>query len=71
MNTESTDPVPGTREEWRHCIEQWCRIELTPAFVQARIEALENPHDEQTQRFIECYGHQHHQQVLAWFKQAL
>jgi len=71
MSTEFTDPIPSTSEEWRHCIEHWCGIELTPDFVKARIKALENPHDEHTRRFIECYGEAHRQQVLAWFKRAL
>lgn len=68
--TDTDDPIPRTSEQWRHCIEHDCGIPLTAEFVAARIRALENPNDQHTRRFIECYGRDHHQRVLAWFRQA-
>ena len=32
--------IPNTYEEWRHCIQDICRIPLTPAFVEERLQAL-------------------------------
>ncbi len=69
MTTE--DPIPRTREQWQYCIEHWCGIELTSEYVKKRIQALDNPNDEHTRKFIECYGSAHHQRVLEWFRQAL
>ena len=68
--TEFGDPIPQSYEHWRHCIEHWCGIEMSPEFIEARIGALDNPDDEHTQRFIDCYGESHRQAVLGWLKQA-
>ncbi len=67
--TEHDDPIPQTYEGWQHCIEHWCGIPLTADFVNARIQALENPSEEHTRKFIQCYGQDHHGRVLAWFRQ--
>ena len=56
MTTDSTDPIPRTFEQWRHCIEHWCGIEITPEFIDKRLRALQDTNDYHTRRFIECYG---------------
>jgi len=62
--------IPDSYQAWRHCIEVECRLQLTPAYIQARIAALNNPHDFHTQQFVRCWGEEHRQQVLGWFQQA-
>ncbi len=69
--TDHDDPIPRSYDHWRHCIEHWCGIPLTSEFAEQRFQALENPADEHTRRFIECYGKDHHARVLGWFKQYL
>ncbi len=69
MSTE-TDPIPRDYAAWRHCIEHDCQIPLTQDFITARLEALRNERDEHTRRFLECYGDDHHRQVLSWFERA-
>lgn len=67
--TEMDDPIPQTMDQWRRCIEVDCGIPLTVDFAKKRIQDLEDSGNFHTQRFIECYGTDHHQRVLSWFRQ--
>lgn len=58
---------PRTYEEWRHCITVDCGIELTEAFIDARLRALRDPGDPSTAQFVELYGEDYRDQVVAWF----
>ena len=60
----------STYDDWKHCITVDCRIPLTLAFVEQRLEALRDPADYGTQRFIETWGEDHLARVIAWFEQA-
>ena len=60
----------NTYEEWEHCITVACDIPLTPAFIESRLAAQNNPRDAHTQRFVETWGESHLQLVVAWFEQA-
>ncbi|WP_119394097.1 hypothetical protein [Salinibius halmophilus] len=62
--------IPTTYDAWKHCITKECEIELTLPYVEARLEALQNDHDEHTRQFVQLYGEGYHQTVIAWFKQA-
>lgn len=70
MTTETSDPIPRNYDEWRHCIEHWCGIELKPEFIAKRLSALQNASDEHTQRLRACYGEDHLQSLIGWFKRA-
>ncbi|MGD2119688.1 MAG: hypothetical protein PVG66_15125 [Chromatiales bacterium] len=61
---------PGDYASWRYCIEVKCGLALTPEYIQARIVALSETGNEETQRFTRLYGDAYRQQVLAWFQQA-
>ncbi|MDB6454234.1 hypothetical protein [Falsirhodobacter sp. 20TX0035] len=63
--------VPQTYADWRHCITVACGIPLTPAYIRARIDALEDPRDDHTRRFVERWGRAHHERTLGWFREAL
>jgi hypothetical protein len=58
-------------ETWKTCIEIDCGIELTPAFCEQRIKALNDLNDSDTQKFIKLYGRAHTDNVIAWFKKHL
>ncbi len=58
-------------QDWRYCIEKSCRIELTKHFIESRLQELNDPKSESTQRFIQRYGANHHKQITLWFRQAL
>ncbi len=62
--------VPNSYDEWVHCITVKCEIPLTADFVAARIEALQNKDDFQTQKFITQWGEAHYTRTLGWFRQA-
>ncbi len=66
----STPMIPQTYQQWQHCITVECGLTLTPAYIEKRIQALSSEKDEHTRQFVQKYGPEYHQQVLAWFKQA-
>lgn len=59
-----------TYEQWKHCITRICAIPLTLDYVEARIAALRNPADHETQRFVSSWGEAHLQRAIGWFQQA-
>ncbi|MDR7154807.1 hypothetical protein J2W40_001622 [Sphingobium xenophagum] len=62
--------IPTSYEEWEHCITVLCRISLTPAYVETRITALDDPGDHMTQRFVQTWGEAHLDRVRSWFRKA-
>ena len=62
--------IPGTYEEWRHCITTTCGIPLTDAYIEERLRALRSPRIAATARFRELYGQRHLDQTIRWFEQA-
>lgn len=57
-------------DDWKHCITVGCDIPLTPAFVEARLAALQNRSDMHTRKFIDQWGEAHLNRVIGWFEQA-
>lgn len=55
-------------DDWRSCITIECSIPLTPEFIQARLNALRNPRDLHTQKFLDEWGQAHLNQVIHWFE---
>lgn len=62
--------LPATYADWVRCITVTCGLELTPAFVAARLEALGDPANHETRRFVEQWGEAHRQKVLGWLEHA-
>ena len=70
--SQNTDEViPTHYASWKHCITVHCGLSLTPELARTRITALENTAGEEAQRFIRCYGEEHYQRVLTWWRQVL
>ncbi len=63
--------IPESYSEWRRCITEDCGIALTKSYIQQRIEALSDKHNEHTQQFLRCYGEAHWRNVLSWFEKAM
>ena len=57
-------------DDWKHCITQLCRIDLTPEFVAQRLKELRDPDDYGTRKFLESWGRAHLANVIGWFEQA-
>ena len=62
--------IPRDYKEWRHCIVVKCGIELTEAFVKARLATLRDPSAEETKKFGQRYGEPYLGQVVKWFERA-
>ncbi len=62
--------IPATYERWRRCITVDCGLELTPAFIDARLAELRDPNAHHTRRFVEDYGETHRARVVEWFERA-
>ncbi|MFY7899110.1 MAG: hypothetical protein ACOVNY_02925 [Chitinophagaceae bacterium] len=62
--------IPTSYTDWRYCIEQQCKIQLTNAFIHERLQALEDSHNEHTMALTACYGKQHVTQLIEWFKKS-
>ncbi len=68
MSGESV--IPESYEQWRHCIEVRCRIQLTPTFVEARLKELQDATNPRTKEFKKMYGADHLQRTVSWYRQA-
>ncbi len=62
--------IPQTYEEWHHCITVIGQQELSPSYIEMRIESLNSPDDSSTQRFVQLYGEQQRVKTLQWFERA-
>ena len=67
----STSFVPGSYEEWVHCITVECGLKLDPSYIQTRIAALNDPRQEHTRQFTRLYGDAHRERVIQWFQLSL
>jgi hypothetical protein len=62
--------IPRTYEEWRHCIEVDCGLQLNQAFLAERLAELTEAEHERTRQFVRLYGEPHRLRVIGWFEQA-
>lgn len=67
---KSLSLIPDSYLVWRHCIEVVCKQPISRAYVLERIVELESIDAFKTRQFVEFYGDEHRQKVIAWFKQA-
>ena len=63
--------IPQNFNEWYKCITEKCKIDLTKEFVLKRIEILENENSAEHKKIIECYGDEHLENILFWYKQII
>ncbi len=61
---------PQSYDQWRRCITVDCGIDLTDGFIEARLQALGDPTDVGTAKFVELYGDAYLKQVVVWFEPA-
>ena len=63
--------LPQTFEEWRNCIVNDCKIDLTKTFAEKRLTVYENGKHPETRKFISLYGEQHLNNIIHWYKMVL
>lgn len=61
--------IPQTFEQWKHCIVNDCKINLTKEFAQERLNVYQDRQQPETDKFIRLYGEQHLNNVITWFQQ--
>ena len=59
--------IPQIFDEWRDCIENKCKIVLTPNYIENRIRDLSDDLNSNTLVFIKLYGNEYRNNVLKWF----
>ena len=60
--------IPQTFEEWKNCIVNACKINLTKDFAKERLSVYHNPQNKETQKFISLYGEEHLNNIINWLK---
>lgn len=61
--------IPQTFEQWKNCIVNDCKINLTKDFAQQRLTVYQDKKNNETQKFVSLYGEQHLHNIINWFKQ--
>lgn len=61
--------IPQTFEQWKNCIINDCKINLTKGFAEQRLAVYKDKKNNETQKFVSLYGQQHLQNIINWFKQ--
>jgi len=61
--------IPQTFEQWKHCIINDCKINLSKDFAQQRLTVYQEKNNQETVKFISLYGEQHLNNIIQWFKQ--
>ena len=58
--------IPYTFEEWKNCIVNDCKINLTKEFAQKRLKVYTNKQNPETKKFIQLYGEDHLNNIVYW-----
>jgi len=61
--------IPHSFEQWKHCIENDCKIQLNKEFAQKRLKVYQNRKNAETIKFISLYGDQHLNNIIKWLQQ--
>jgi len=58
--------IPQTFDEWKDCIVNDCKIDLTKAFAQSRLKVYTDRNNPETRKFIQLYGEGHLNNIIYW-----
>jgi hypothetical protein len=58
--------IPQTFTEWRNCIVNDCKINLTKEFAQNRLTVYDDASNHETKKFIALYGRLHYNNIINW-----
>lgn len=61
--------IPYTYEEWKNCIVNDCKIELTKDFAKRRLAVYEDASSKETIKFKQLHGADHLSNVIYWLRQ--
>ena len=60
--------IPQTYEQWKNCIVNDCKINLTKNFALQRLAVYKDNKNIETQKFISLYGEQHLSNIINWLE---
>lgn len=60
--------IAQTFEEWKNCIVNDCKINLTKEFAKSRLKVYEDRSKPETKKFIKLYGESHLNNIIYWLK---
>lgn len=60
--------IPQTFDEWKDCIINDCKIDLTTEFAAKRLEVYQDKNNLETRKFVSLYGEQHLQNIINWLE---
>ena len=63
--------IPQTFNEWKKCIVNDCKINLTREFAQRRLSIYQNAEHSETKKFLSLYGEQHLKNIIEWYSKIL
>jgi hypothetical protein len=61
--------IPQTFNDWKNCIVNNCKINLTKEFATQRLAVYQDNKNVETQKFISLYGQQHLLNIIQWLQQ--
>jgi hypothetical protein len=61
--------IPQTFEQWKNCMVNDCKINLTKDFAIKRLAVYQDKQNTETQTFISLYAEQHLNNIIQWLKQ--
>lgn len=63
--------IPQTFEQWKNCIINDCKINLTKDFAERRLAVYTNKNCDETKKFVSLYGDEHLVNIITWYKQSI
>lgn len=60
--------IPQIFEQWKNCIINDCKINLTKDFAKQRLAVYQDKQNQETQKFISLYGEQHYSNIINWLE---
>lgn len=63
--------IPLNYSDWKKCIIQDCKIDLTKEFALERLNVYQDNRNPETLKFISLYGVEHLRNIIQWYTQVL
>lgn len=60
--------IPQTFEQWKYCLINDCKINLTRDFARQRLDIYRDKNNPETKKFAQLYGEAHLQNIIRWFE---
>lgn len=62
--------LPQTFEQWKNCIINQCKIQLSKDFINNRLMVYTDVNNSETKKFTSLYGVTHLKNIIYWLQKA-